>query len=720
MLLKIIEIRSNNPKHKKGRVKGVLFTWLHVLLLAVFLVVALAAMWVNLQGRLEQEQNQLHAQQRIARNAQIEYGRLLEAHVELQTKLSPALRHMGLSANGGRDGMNPGEVTKPFLAAAALFQEGEFGSALQTLRARPIDLQYATPVFQRDVVLLKILCHYYLGHWDSALSETTAALEASPEHPPFHQIKAALLLELGKPKEALMLLAPLAEDPANATARLLRGNGYWQLREFERARVEYRGLLGSGAPILVRAALSNLIRLHTEDLQAPEAADLYMRMLREMAPRGQDTAALAGHLMLRRNNLTAAQDLLARANRMNPADTHVLEDLLALHQRTGDEVSAENIKKRLLEILSTESRNEPRPYLSLREAFLSIHQTRLDEAQTQATLQAASPPAPVDQEVHAERRAVRAHLKNGDFEEALRQAEMAEERGIIDGQLLCLKSQALIRQENIREADRAIASALSAAPSDPEVLVHAAIYANAKGDRLVAEKLLLQALEYSPTHANAIRVLACTYQNARMWRQAQSIAQRGLSRAPRDTVLLSVMQGSSFGLQEYAQAFTSGKAYLDAGGRATSRVYCLQAASSRALGKDPDETQAYFRKAIDANPDDLIAINDYALFLADNEQAAEALPLVEDLLKKSENAGFALDTAGYVFLRSGDYPRADKLLSEALDKTDGHPDVLFHLALLQKRTGQAEKGQMYLQRTLRAVDQNPTLIRQYEGRYSNE
>ncbi|MFH1021981.1 MAG: tetratricopeptide repeat protein [Planctomycetota bacterium] len=312
---------------------------------------------------------------------------------------------------------------------------------------------------------------------------------------------------------------------------------------------------------------------------------------------------------------------------------------------------------------------------------------------------------------------IRAALARGDFAGALTRVSAAEERYPAAARLKLFRAHIAIQLGRPEMAARAIADAVRLAPENPETLLHAAVYANALGNDLLAEKLYLEILRRDGKNVNAARGLSTTYLRAGAWAAAEEVARKGLLADPKDAFLHMNIARSLHARGDFATAVGHLEAYRKGGGPDNAWIQHALADCAIALGRPADEIVRHYEKAMALDPRYLPALNDYIVFLSDNRQAARAVDLCGRLLTSAGRRGFALDTAGYAHLMAGRYAAAGEFLAEGLKREPDHPEILFHTALLLRKTGASERSIEYYRKAIERAGTDPRLRKKMEEAY---
>jgi tetratricopeptide (TPR) repeat protein len=107
-----------------------------------------------------------------------------------------------------------------------------------------------------------------------------------------------------------------------------------------------------------------------------------------------------------------------------------------------------------------------------------------------------------------------------------------------------------------------------------------------------------------------------------------------------------------------------------------------------------------FRKVIEVQPNNAVALNNLAYLLAENGQAEEALKYAEKAVELAPDKSSFQDTLGWVLYRKGLYNAAVSHLQSAVSK-GGDVRWQYHLAIAYFKSGSIDRGRAVLQSALR-------------------
>jgi len=122
------------------------------------------------------------------------------------------------------------------------------------------------------------------------------------------------------------------------------------------------------------------------------------------------------------------------------------------------------------------------------------------------------------------------------------------------------------------------------------------------------------------------------------------------------------------------------------------------------LGDRVAATAAY-RAALRREPDNALALNNFAFFLcADPGAVDEALDLAERAYGRAPTSPAVADTLGWVLYLKGDLERAETLILEALRRLPDNAQVHYHLGMVYVRRGKTAEARRELEEALKSAD----------------
>ncbi|MCS6922775.1 MAG: tetratricopeptide repeat protein [Fimbriimonadales bacterium] len=113
------------------------------------------------------------------------------------------------------------------------------------------------------------------------------------------------------------------------------------------------------------------------------------------------------------------------------------------------------------------------------------------------------------------------------------------------------------------------------------------------------------------------------------------------------------------------------------------------------------EYARWFEKSLELDPNNHLAMNDYAYALAeDNRDLEKALRLIRRALAIKSNVGAYYDTYGWVLYRLGRYEEALRALRTAVQTAPDTADLRYHLAAVYAKLGKKDDALVELEKAL--------------------
>lgn len=304
--------------------------------------------------------------------------------------------------------------------------------------------------------------------------------------------------------------------------------------------------------------------------------------------------------------------------------------------------------------------------------------------------------------------------------------------------LITARNWALLEQRDSADARRGIDAGLGQAKS-PELLIQDALLKIRDKDYDHARASLEASLQADPEQTSALNLLAQTYIDQKQTAAAvQKVREHAA--AHRGSYPLQVFAAGWFlehgSLTDAAAAIAAAKAadpahsavpdllqaQLDlaqsGADAARNRLDGILAADDRNVGAhlllalvedragNSTEAIAHYRRVLELNPGQVVALNGLAYQLADHTtQFAEALSLAQQAKQISPNDPGIDDTLGWTLFGMGQYGQALKYLQEA-EKGSPSAVIKYHLAMACFELGDFNRGQQVL---LSALQANPKL-----------
>ena len=423
-----------------------------------------------------------------------------------------------------------------------------------------------------------------------------------------------------------------------------------------------------------------------------------------------------------------------------PNNAEVLYELARVHSINGDYAEAVSVYQRLLEEIGDDR--------DIQTEILHLYTRMGDIDGMERTLENMLTAHPHDVELRKMLSDI--YLRQGNPEAATDQLERAVADRPGDAQALVNLAE-LYRELGMADsADAVLEQATNLETTEPsQLLAQAApFYARAASDadaRRTAAELLERVLEIEPSNSDALLMLGDILVMNESYKEGAELLYRSLQSNPRDPQIW--IQAASAYLQarelERAAAVAdeglllfpgslpllrvSGYALLDAyrnreaAQRFETAVRIIREDESEgmadlselhsALGllydrmADPQASDAAYELALEADPNNAGALNNYAYSLAEREaRLDEALAMARQAVELHPASASFHDTLGWVHFKLGDYEAALRSLQEAAQSGDASATVFEHLGDVHAAAGNASEARSYWQQ---ALEMNP-------------
>jgi tetratricopeptide (TPR) repeat protein len=581
----------------------------------------------------------------------------------------------------------PGTVSLR-LALAEQFQQANESSKAEALLKQLIAMQPKDPVYRIDLARFYASQPNGLGDAEAVLRQGMQALPESSS------MRAALVDFLsarrGPAAAEAELHALITAHPDDASLHLQLASLYTANNQLSEAEAEYHQVISTDG----------------DSQPAVEARD-----------------DLAG-LRLRQHDTSGAESLIAQVLSKDPNDDDSLRMRAGLELARGDATSA-------VADLRVVLRDEPDSIADLRmlaAAQVANHETDL----AQQTLRQATQDAPGNPSPALDLIALLG--QTGQRDQARQLAEALARQHPQDLLVLTAAFPLEFGARNLQESAATAAAARSAAPKNPVGYYFSGLVADASGDSTSAIRDYEQAITLGPTAREPLEALTRLYarqgKTALALKELASVAQS----QPKDPLPPALSGEIEFALKrlpEANQSFTTaialdpswmpayrGLAHVqlaqkDVDGAirtlegARGKVKPLEApelelaALYEGLGRTGDAVAAY-QQALKDNPSSDDAANDLALLLIATRSDQASLNQALSIAQRFGNSSnpYYVDTLGWVQYKQGQLNSALSTLGQAVNLAPSVPELRYHLAMAELKSGQMAVARDNLQKAL--------------------
>ena len=114
------------------------------------------------------------------------------------------------------------------------------------------------------------------------------------------------------------------------------------------------------------------------------------------------------------------------------------------------------------------------------------------------------------------------------------------------------------------------------------------------------------------------------------------------------------------------------------------------------LNTDTEQSMLMYQQLLDEEPNNIVALNNYAWLLADHGKAEQAKPYAERAIQLIPNHPDILDTYGKILLMLGQHQDALQQFEQSLTARPDHPEVQLNYAEALSKTQQYDKARQVL------------------------
>lgn len=130
-----------------------------------------------------------------------------------------------------------------------------------------------------------------------------------------------------------------------------------------------------------------------------------------------------------------------------------------------------------------------------------------------------------------------------------------------------------------------------------------------------------------------------------------------------------------------------------------------------------EKTEEYFNKALNLNPQNDIALNNYSYYLAlRSERLDEAQEMSSKSLEINPDNASYLDTYGWIMFQKGNYEKAKEFLSKAYEKEPESEEIVDHFGDVHYKLGNIEKAVEYWEKAHSLSDNSREIKEKIEQR----
>ncbi len=208
--------------------------------------------------------------------------------------------------------------------------------------------------------------------------------------------------------------------------------------------------------------------------------------------------------------------------------------------------------------------------------------------------------------------------------------------------------------------------------------------------------------ELMPENDAAWRQLVQTYYIEGMYDETIEAGLRAEEFIPQDAFILFFVGGAYFLKEEHQEAANWLSAAAELPARAPFRSIILGTLGDAFASLDNwDGADTAYEEAITLDPDNDVALNNYAYYLSEREiRLDDAKEMAHRALELNpENAAF-LDTMGWIYFKIGDYEKAHEYIRASIETGDASAEVLEHMGDVYDKLGDPDRAHYWWQKAL--------------------
>ena len=227
-----------------------------------------------------------------------------------------------------------------------------------------------------------------------------------------------------------------------------------------------------------------------------------------------------------------------------------------------------------------------------------------------------------------------------------------------------------IQQGQIEVGRREVEEAVKLDPGDARGQLLLGEISLRSGDPAAAEKAALEVLRRNPSNALALMLLADSFLARNQWKKSEQIYQEMIKQLPQSPV-----------------------GYLKMG-------------RSRKLQGMPKDAAGFFAQAVEKNPKDLAAINEYVFALAAAKDTAKAKKVLDETVAKESKNPLLWDMVGRFHLASGKTAEAEAAFLKSIELAPDFTAPYYQLSMIYAEQKKFPEASMRLAKVIEQNDKD--------------
>jgi len=646
------------------------------------------------QGKTEDAGQQIEGLKKIApKNPQTLY---LEAQLAFQKKDSKAARELVQQTLK----LVPNHPATLQLAGAIELQEKSLLQA-EAYLAKALQAAPELPLARR----LLIATYLRTGQAEKAMTTLQPVLANIDQDANLLALAGEVYLQNGDPKKAEEYFAKATRlDPQDASKRTSLALSHLARGEVQSAFGELESIAATDKGTAADLALISAYLTRNEYDKALKAID----NLERKQPDNPLAANLRGRTLLAKRDVAGARQSFEKALSISPT---FFPAAAALAQLDVADKQPDAARKRFESILAVDPKHT-RALLAMADLKASTGGTPDEIIALVGKAAQANPTDP------APRLAlVGLHLRNGNAKQAVASAQEAVAAIPDNAALLEVLGRAQLAAKDNNQALITFNKLSALQPASPQPQVRLAEASLAAGDKESAQKSLQRALDIKPDLLEAQRGLIALHLDADRYREAVAIAREVQKQRPREIIGFALEGDIGAAKKQWNDAIAAYRAGLKVAAapdlaiklhstlRASQQneeadrfaagwlkqyskdtAFLLYLGDLAATRKEYDKAMTYYRKVLETQPNQPIALNNLA-WSAGQIKHPKALEYAEKANQMAPNQPAIMDTLAMLLAERGDTARALELLREALRRQPQGTPIRLNLAKVLIQTG---------------------------------
>lgn len=252
---------------------------------------------------------------------------------------------------------------------------------------------------------------------------------------------------------------------------------------------------------------------------------------------------------------------------------------------------------------------------------------------------------------------------------------------------------------------------------------HEANVRNLYGDYLInikkygpAAEQISYALDSDPSDVKRWQQLGSLYYLDKDYDKSLATAEKALKYHPAATALYNIASSALLKKKEYDEALSylkKGLSHIDsADTKGLSEMITSIGDAYNMMGRQ-DTAFNYYERALSLDPDNLLALNNYAYNLALTDRDLDkALTMIEKVIQENPESSTSLDTYAWVLYKQKKYDKAREIIDGALannDENDDSPEIYEHAGDIYFMDGKPDEAIDFWKKALKLDPENELL-----------